>query len=107
MSLVEKIHEAKELLIEVVEKRGAYSLDPLEHAKNVMENASERAKKATEILDEVLAVVGDSLAELEKLTKKFPFDFSEWDLESCTDDIPKLKEWKEKFEAKVEELTKQ
>lgn len=57
MSLKQKITESIELLSEVVEKRGAYSQDHLQHAENVIENASERARKATEKLKEVLAVL--------------------------------------------------
>lgn len=49
-----KIKEVIELLTEVAEKRGAYNRDPLTHAGNVIDNASERAIKSIKILKELL-----------------------------------------------------
>ena len=113
MSLAEKIREAKELLIEVVEKRGAYSRDQLTHAENVIENASERAKKATEILDDVLAVVNDNLQELQELSKNAPFlnlfdlikePIPQYTYEALSRFIEDYNEYQRKVLAKVEEL---
>ena len=70
-----------------------------------------------EIKKDVLAVVGDSLAELEKLTKNRPSlndkEFREWCIDTFEDQrdrysayIRKLNEHLNKVEVKVEELVK-
>lgn len=51
----EQVQEMLELLQEVVEKRGAYSKDHLQHAENVIENASERTREVTDILKDLLS----------------------------------------------------
>ena len=48
-----QLEDQIELLSEVVEKKGAYSQDHLQHAENVIENASERAGKVTAFLKEL------------------------------------------------------
>jgi len=53
----EQLNQSIDLLIEVIDKRGAYSQNHLQHAENVIENASERASKVTEKLKEVLAIL--------------------------------------------------
>jgi len=63
--LKEKIQECIILLTEVSEKRGAYSQDHLQHAENVIENASERAKRTIEILKE-LSVFGEAFSKGQK-----------------------------------------
>lgn len=60
MSLKQKIRQSIELLSEVIEKRGAYSQDHLQHAENVIENASERAKKVTETLKEISGLLDEA-----------------------------------------------
>jgi len=50
----EKLQDVIELLAPIIKKMGAYSSDPLIHAEHVIENASERAKQATDILEELM-----------------------------------------------------
>jgi len=45
-----QIDELIELLTPVAKKEGAYNMLPLTHAENVINSASDRAKKAIEIL---------------------------------------------------------
>ena len=49
-----QIEDTIELLIDVAEKKGAYSRNHLTHAENVINKASERAMQAIEILKGLL-----------------------------------------------------
>lgn len=50
----------KELFDEIINKEGPYKRDPLEHAENIMENAS---KKASQIKRELIEALRDILRE--------------------------------------------
>lgn len=66
-SLKQKIQESIELLSEVIAKRGAYSQDHLQHAENVMENASEKARKVTKNLEEIAGLLDEATKEIADL----------------------------------------
>ena len=51
----EQVEEIIELLEEVVGRRGPYSRDQLTHAENVINNASEKATKVTQICKELIS----------------------------------------------------
>jgi hypothetical protein len=53
-SFTKKLQDAIKLLNPIIEKMGVYSQDPLTHAEHVIENASERAKQVTAILEALL-----------------------------------------------------
>jgi hypothetical protein len=59
-SFTKKLQDAIKLLNPIIEKMGIYSQDPLTHAEHVIENASERAKQVTAILE---ALLGDGSSQ--------------------------------------------
>jgi len=54
MNRKEKLKKVVELLTPVAEKVGAYNRDHLTHAINVINNASVKAKRSIEILEEII-----------------------------------------------------
>jgi len=68
----EELKKVIELLTEVAEKRGAYSRDHLQHAVNVIENASKRAKESIKILEDAVAVHRLHCKKLLELLKNRP-----------------------------------
>jgi len=50
----QKIQDVIELLEPVIKKMGAYDPDKFTHAGHVIENASERAKQVTAILEDLM-----------------------------------------------------
>jgi len=67
MGFEEALEKVVELLSEVAEKKGAYSRDHLQHATNVIENASSRAKESIKILQDAVAGCKDHYISKEKL----------------------------------------
>ena len=64
--LKKKIQESIDLLTEVVEKRGAYSQDYLQHAENVIENASKRAAQVTETLKKISGWLDEATKQIQE-----------------------------------------
>ena len=65
MNLIQKIIQSIELLSEVIEKKGAYSQDHLQHAENVINNASKRAEQVTETLKEISGLLDETFRKCE------------------------------------------
>jgi len=84
----ERIKQVIELLVEVAEKRGAFSQNDEQFAMNVIENASKKASKSTDILQEVLQILAKSKLiplkewhELQELIENRPLSTEEnWSL---------------------------
>ena len=68
--LKKKIQESIDLLTEVVEKRGAYSQDYLQHAENVIENASKRAAQVTETLKKISGWLDEAAKQIQEIMER-------------------------------------
>ena len=76
--LKKKIQESIDLLTEVVEKRGAYSQDYLQHAENVIENASKRAAQVTETLKKISGWLDEATKSPQLLEKLAELEHEQW-----------------------------